>query len=114
MDFAKYTRYPMYRMARREHAFTMESETMSGQKQELPPIEPTGGWKQYNLAIFVLVLYPILILGCALAIFWAVPSPNHPNPNERAEIVTPTSHEPFHLSLSVLPGLRTPQTPAGS
>lgn len=112
MDFAKYMRYRMYRRRRPEHAFVMESKSMTQQKQELPPIEPAGGWKQYNLAIFVLVLYPILILGCALAIFWAVPSPNRPNPNDRVEIVAPASHEPFHLSLSVLPGVT--QAPAGS
>jgi hypothetical protein len=66
--------------------------------------KPTGGWQQYKLAICVLLLYPLLILGGALML---LPFLGHSHQGRSSKYVVPiTSHEPFHLSVTVLPPLR--------
>jgi hypothetical protein len=68
-------------------------------------IEPTGGWKQYKMAVRVLVAFPMVMLLCALLGMLALP---RFHPSSHVEVVPPTSHEPFHFSLSVLPPLKAP------
>jgi hypothetical protein len=68
---------------------------------------PTGGWRQYRLAIWVLMFYPIIILGAALIMIPLLPH-FHQSQTLHEEVVPPTDHEPFHFSLSVLPPLKTP------
>jgi hypothetical protein len=73
--------------------------------QAITAPKPTGGQQQYRVAICVLLLYPLLILGAALAIIPLFPRFHQ---SHREEVVSPTSHEPFHLSLSVLAPLQSP------
>jgi hypothetical protein len=66
--------------------------------------KPTGGWQQYKLAVCILLLYPILILAGALLL---LPFFGHSNQGRNTKYVVPiTSHEPFHLSVTVLRPLR--------
>lgn len=53
------------------------------------------------------MLYPILILAAALIMFPLLPH-FHQNQSQQEEVVSPTSREPFHFSLSVLPPLKAP------
>lgn len=69
--------------------------------------KPSGGWKQYETSIWVLLLYPMLILGGALAILPLLPHFQQEK-SQGEEVVRPSSHEPFHFSLSLLPSLRSP------
>jgi len=75
--------------------------------QENTNPEPTGGWKQYRLSIWVLMFYPILILVGALIMFPLLPH-FHQGQSQQEEVVSPTNREPFHFSLSVLPPLKAP------
>lgn len=77
---------------------------MNAQNKAIPP---TGGWKQYNTAVGVLVAFPMIMLLCALLGLLALP---RYRPTAHAETATETSREPFHLSLSVLPPLHTRDT----
>jgi hypothetical protein len=65
--------------------------------------EPTGGWKQYRLAVRILILFPILMLGGVLIL---VLFSHRQRQAYQHHLVSPTSHEPYHLSLKVLPPLR--------
>jgi len=79
--------------------------------QENTNPEPTGGWKQYRLAIWVLMFYPILILGVALIMIPLLPH-FHQSQSHHEEVVSPTDHEPFHFSPAVLPPLKLPASPS--
>lgn len=58
------------------------------------------------MAKWILLLYPILILACVLAV---VPMFSGFRPTSVGEeVVTPTSFEPFQLSDAVLPPMRPP------
>ncbi len=52
-------------------------------------------------------VYPILILGAALVMIPLLPH-FHRSQSHQEEVISPTSHEPFHFSLSVLPPLKAP------
>ena len=71
-------------------------------EQETKEVEPTGGWLQYRLAISVLMLYPLLMLGGGFILLSAWP--HFHGARSRTEIVSPTSHEPYHLTLSAPSG----------
>jgi hypothetical protein len=71
--------------------------TTEAKKQERTEIEPTGGWAQYNLAKVVLTLFPIFMLLCGFALLYAWPHVK--TSRAGTEVVSPTSHEPYHLSL---------------
>jgi hypothetical protein len=78
---------------------TMKDE---GTEQNLTEIEPTGGWQQYRLAVWVLTLYPILILGTGFIAMYGLPHAR--SMPARTEVVLSMSHEPFHLSLTAPSG----------
>jgi hypothetical protein len=74
-------------------------------------IEPTGGWQQYRLAVFVLMLYPILILGAGFLAMYGLPHMH--STQDQMEVVTPTSHEPFHMSLQAPSAQEVGRAPLG-
>lgn len=97
--FAKYRNQPIYIPAPGDETIFMAQDNTGP--------EPTGGWKQYRLSIWVLMFYPILILAVALIVIPLLPH-FHQGQSQQEEVVSPTSHEPFHLSLPVLPPLKAP------
>lgn len=68
--------------------------------------KPTGGWQQYRFAMFILLFYAIFMLGTTMAVILLVPH-FHETQRLNEEVVSPTDHEPFHFSLSVLPPLKS-------
>lgn len=99
IESAKYRNQRIYIPAPQDQTIFMAQENTSP--------EPTGGWRQYRLAIWVLMFYPILILGAALVMIPLLPH-FHRSQSHQEEVISPTSHEPFHFSPSVLPPLKAP------